>query len=552
MLGQDSARHRRFRSEASDWNLGFRGGGVTLVVGKLSGGAGRRSNGNCRENVETMGGSGKRKRWIWLAAGAGLLIAALVLGRPAAHLVGTWWTDPNELSELPAGIVDDASRMNATRVAEIWNVPLETEAAERQLAQLLQRAREHGLPVSIAGARHSMGGHTISPDGISINMLPFNSMELDEDADVLHVQAGAKWSEIIAYLDPLGRSVAVMQSNNSFTVGGSLSVNCHGWQYGRPPIASTVRSFRLMLSDGTIVSCSRSENDELFSLALGGYGLFGIILDVELLVVPNERLRLEQHIVPIDDALTTFDQTIKERSDVSMVYARLNIAPDELFREVIINIFRRDAEGDIPDLSDPGLVTLRRAVFRGSAEGEYGKGLRWALETKLQPHLSKKVFSRNQLLNEGVETFQNRSAESTDILHEYFVPRTRIGEFLNALRRIVPEHNGNLLNVTVRSVDTDEDTFLRYADRPMFALVMLFQQPRTAAGDDAMEAMTQEMIETALSLEGRYYLPYRLHATVDQFHRAYPQAQDFFERKRQYDPDELFQNRFYEKYKKRQ
>ena len=147
-----------------------------------------------------------------------------------------------------------------------------------------------------------------------------------------------------------------------------------------------------------------------------------------------------------------------------------------------------------------------------------------------------------------MEVFENRSAASTDILHEYFVPRTRIGEFLNALRRIVREHHGNLLNVTVRSVDTDDDTFLRYADRHMFALVMLFQQPRTTAGDAAMEAMTQEMIDTALSLEGRYYLPYRLHATTDQFHRAYPQARDFFRRKREYDPDELFRNRFYDKY----
>ncbi len=495
-----------------------------------------------------MASSRKRRRWIHLATGSGLLIAVLVLGRPAAHLVGTWWTDPNELGELPAGMVDDASRMNATRVAKIWDIPPETVAAERQLMQLLRLARENGLPVSIAGARHTMGGHTISADGIVINMLPFNRMELDEKANVLHVQAGAMWSQIIAYLDQRGRSVAVMQSNNSFTVGGSLSVNCHGWQYGRPPIASTVRSFRLLLADGTIVRCSRHENDDLFSLALGGYGLFGVILDVELVVVPNVRLRLEQHVVPIDDALATFDRAVTEGPDVSMVYARLNIVPNELFSEVIINVFRHDAAGDIPDLSDPGLVALRRAVFRGSAEGEYGKELRWALETKVQPHLAKKVFSRNQLLNEGVETFRNRSAETTDILREYFVPRTRIGEFLDALRRIVPDHHGNLLNVTVRSIDTDDDTFLRYADRHMFALVMLFQQPRTAAGDAAMEAMTQEIIEAALSMDGRYYLPYRLHATADQFHRAYPQARDFFDRKRQHDPDGIFGNRFYEKY----
>jgi hypothetical protein len=43
-------------------------------------------------------------------------------------------------------------------------------------------------------------------------------------------------------------------------------------------------------------------------------------------------------------------------------------------------------------------------------------------------------------------------------------------------------------------------------------------------------------------------LPYRLHAKVEQFYRAYPQAQRFFELKRKYDPDELFQNELYRKY----
>src|SRR5207247_2233540 len=141
--------------------------------------------------------------------------------------------------------------------------------------------------------RNSMGGHTIRPGGIVIDMLPFRKMELDEENGMLHVQAGARWKDILPYLDQRGRSVAVMQSDNTFSVGGSLSVNCHGWQFGRPPISSTVENFRLMKADGSIVRCSRAENQELFSLVLGGYGLFGIILDVDLRVVPNERYRLE-------------------------------------------------------------------------------------------------------------------------------------------------------------------------------------------------------------------------------------------------------------------
>ena len=60
--------------------------------------------------------------------------------------------------------------------------------------------------------------------------------------------------------------------------------------------------------------------------------------------------------------------------------------------------------------------------------------------------------------------------------------------------------------------------------------------------------MTGSLIDAALAVGGRYYLPYRLHATPAQFHRAYPRAVEFFRRKRQHDPGELFQNRFYEAY----
>lgn len=491
----------------------------------------------------------KWKRLGLVAALGALLLAAVFVGRPLVYLARVAWRDVDEREPEPEGFVDDASRMNLTKVLEVWPVPVDATEAEDQLARLLERARDEGLRVSIAGARHSMGGHSIVPGGVVIDMTPLGHMELDASRDLLHVQAGAKWSEIIPYLDERGKSVAIMQSNNSFTVGGSLSVNCHGWQYGRPPICSTVESFRLMLADGTIVRCSRNENRELFSLVLGGYGLFGVILDADLRVIPNEQYRLERSIVPVEDALGTFDGMVED-SEVAMVYARMGVAADRFLKDVVINVLYREPmpTDAVPRLEDPEWVTLRRSLFRGSAGSEYGKKLRWDAETKLQPYLGQTYVSRNQLLNEGVEIFENRSADYTDVLHEYFVPREGLAQFVEDLREIIPRAGGDLLNVTVRSVDVDEDTFLRYADRPVISFVMLFYQPRTEAGDRRMEAMTVDLIDAALRAGGRYYLPYRLHATPKQFHTAYPQADEFFALKRRYDPQELFQNQFYLKY----
>ncbi|HEX5103330.1 MAG TPA: hypothetical protein VFV87_05945, partial [Pirellulaceae bacterium] len=58
--------------------------------------------------------------------------------------------------------------------------------------------------------------------------------------------------------------------------------------------------------------------------------------------------------------------------------------------------------------------------------------------------------------------------------------------------------------------------------------------------------------DAALDHGGRYYLPYRLHATPEQFARAYPQGREFFELKSKYDPEKLFQSEFYLEYGKQE
>jgi FAD/FMN-containing dehydrogenase len=482
-----------------------------------------------------------------------LLTTAGIIGCTSVCLwVNAWLNDKPVVEQLPPGFTDDASRLNATRVAEVWSIPPDVPAAESQLRKLLERARSDGLTVSIAGARHSMGGHTISPDGIVLDMLSFKHMQLDAGRQILHVGAGARWSQVIPYLDSLGYSPAIMQSNNDFSVGGSISVNCHGWQHNRPPIASTVASLRLMQADGSIVRCSRIENAELFSLVVGGYGLFGVILDVDLQVVPNERYRVEVEVMPAEKYTTRFAEKVDSATDIGMVYGRLCVVPGEktFLREAILTVFRKAPckKEEIPSLTGPGFWKLKREVYRAQIGSQAGKEVRWQAEKNLGEQFSQKFVARNQLLNESAEIYTEQNADRTDILHEYFIPPPQVAAFLERVRTIIPRHPCDLLNVTIRNVLEDKDTFLRYADQNMFSFVMLFNQPRTTAADSQMEVMTRELIEAAISCGGRYYLPYRLHATKEQLTRAYPRAVEFFERKRQYDAQGIFQNQFYIKY----
>ncbi|HEY3789011.1 MAG TPA: FAD-binding oxidoreductase [Urbifossiella sp.] len=480
------------------------------------------------------------------------LIVVVLVARPIFYVVRAAWRDQDGIAALPPGEIDDAGRLSRAKVAEVWPVPADPTVAEEQLRTLLRRARTENLPIAIAGARHSMGGHTIAPGGISIQMLGFNRMEFDEKSEILTVGSGALWSDVLPFLDARGHSIIVMQSNDSFTVGGSLSVNCHGWQVGTAPFVSTVELFRLMTADGETRNCSRVENADLFSLAAGGYGLFGVILDVRLRVAPNARYRVERAIFPAEQYEAEFARRVEAVADADMAFGRLCVVPGKptFLREAILTSFHRDpaADGVIPAMKPIADGGLSRAIFRSSIGSEYGKALRWDAEKYIGTAVFGHYFSRNQILHTGVERFQERSADRVDILHESFIPKGQVAAFVEKLRAIIPRHEVDLLNVTVRSVRRDEETVLRYASKDMFAFVLLFNQPLIEGADAKLEAATREIVDVALALGGSYYLPYRLHATTEQFRRAYPDAPRFFAEKLKYDPLGIFQNGFSRRY----
>jgi FAD/FMN-containing dehydrogenase len=478
-----------------------------------------------------------------------LLALAALLGPPAAHLACVAARDRGEEPPLAPGMRDDASHLEAARVARVIEVPADDEAALAAIRGALAAARAEGLQVSIAGARHSMGGQTIAVGGIVLDLMARRRLELDAEARVLRAQAGATWHDVLQRLDPAGLSVAVMQSNNVFSVGGSLSVNCHGWQPDHAPIAASVRSLRVVTADGALHRCSREEEAELFRLVLGAYGLCGVILDAELALVPNETYRAERFLVPVAGYAELFEREVLARSsETGLAFGRLDISPGGFLEEAVLTAFRRDPAQPPAPLEEPGTRTLKRLVFRGTVGSDYGKSLRWNAERALGGLLFSGPVTRNSLLDDDLAVLENRDPAATEVLQEYFVPPVALAGFVERLRAEVRAHDVDLLNVTVRDLRADDDSFLRYADGRMFALVLLIHQERSAAADERLQPFTRALIDSALALGGRYYLPYRLHATNAQFEAAYPMAARFFEAKRALDPAELFQNRFYQAY----
>jgi FAD/FMN-containing dehydrogenase len=456
---------------------------------------------------------------------------------------------PDPLTAGRPGVLDDASQLSPTPVASHVTIGEDPRAgALERIRAALAEARAARRPFIASAARHSMGGQSLARDG-TVATLNQRWLEADTSRKIYRVAAGTRWSTVIARLDALGFSPAVMQSNNDFGVASTFSVNAHGWPVPFSGCGSTVRALTMVLADGTVATCSRTENAELFRHAMGGYGLFGVITELELDMQPNALLAPRFEAMSGLEIGTRFAQQLSSDRTIQMAYGRMDVALDRFFERALLITYRPTGDqGDTPAASGSGFLSrASRHLFRAQVESDRAKHFRWWTEAGLGPRFTGKA-TRNTLMNEPVITLDDRDPFRTDILHEYFVAPGRFGEFVKACQAVIPASYQQLLNITLRFVDTDPDSVLAYAPEPRIAAVLLFSQEKTARAENDMAAMTRALIERVLDIGGTYYLPYRLHATPAQLSRGYPRAAAFAARKRAADPDLLFRNQLWDDY----
>jgi len=406
-----------------------------------------------------------------------------------------------------------------------------------------------------------MGGQSFSREGLVLDMRDFNQLKLDQERKVLTAQTGATWEQIQLFLDPQGLSLQAMQSINIFSVGGTMSVNAHGIAHRPGPLAATVKSFHIMLADGEIKTASLTENPELFRMALGGYGLFGVLLDVDLQLVDNEVYQLNTQYMSYRDFPDFDRKNVSGNDNIGLIYGRLSVSPSSYLKEAAIHVYERAPfDGAIPPLKQPTTDWVDRLVINFSKTSGFGRRVRWTLEKYAEPglhscasrnqamnHKEPCLVSRNQEMYDSMGYLKNRLAD-TDILQEYFIPPDKMPAFVDGLREIVKKDGANLLNVTIRIVHRDSITALPYAKQDMFAFVLYFNQKFNNKESAILQKTTVDLIDLAADLNGTFYLPYQLYYSPEQLRRAYPEIDSFFKVKKKYDPLGLFSNKFYEKY----
>src|SRR5216117_1159677 len=332
---------------------------------------------------------------------------------------------------------DVHSQLNRTRVRELLRPHTSDD-----LAAIVRSASRKGLPISVSGCRHSMGGQQFATDSICIDTRPLaRVISFDRERGLNEVEGRVEWPKLIrTYLDAQQENakqwgIAQKQTGaDTFTLGGSLSSNVHGRGLRMKPLISNIESFTIITADGKTIRCSREENSELFRLAIGGYGIFGLIDTVTLRLVPRQKLRRVVEIIRANDLSKRFEERIAQ----NFLYGDFQFSvdeksPDFLQRGVFSCYEPISADEPIvakKELRDDDWLDLLRLAYT-DREKAFKRYSDYYLSTNGQTY-----WSDTNQLSAYLPNYANKvreqigGEESSLIITEIYVPRADLSDFL--------------------------------------------------------------------------------------------------------------------------
>jgi FAD/FMN-containing dehydrogenase len=454
---------------------------------------------------------------------------------------------------------DVHSHLNPTGV----NAVVRPESIDA-VQSLVRAARRTGNNVCVAGGRHAMGGQQFATGSTLIDMNGLaRVIEFDRIAGEIEVEAGIQWPELYQYLTETQvndkQPWAFIQKQtgaDKLSIGGALASNVHGRGLTLPPFVGDVAAFTIVGPDGVVRRCSRTENPEVFRAAIGGYGLFGAIVNVRLRLTPRHKVQRTVEVVDIDDLPAMFEQRIAAGYQYGDFQFATQLDPDALLRKGVFSCYR-PVDDATPLPSSRARLTpenwreliLLAHVDRARAFQAYSS---YYLTTSGQCYWSDEHQMSTYIpdYHDALGARLGEYAHGTEMISEIYVPRDALVRFLTDVRSDFLEHKTDLIYGTIRLIERDTETMLTWAKQAYACIIFNIHVMPDPAGIERAKREFRRLIDRGLQYGGSYYLTYHRWAERRQVAAAYPEFPEFLRLKRELDPSEVFQSDWYRHYKK--
>jgi FAD/FMN-containing dehydrogenase len=453
---------------------------------------------------------------------------------------------------------DMHSRLNRTFMSRVIQ-PRTVQTIQKAVLRTAQKKRR----IVASGARHAMGGQQFLLDGDLLDLRRMKRvLEFDAKQGVIQVEAGMQWPDLIQWLRTSSRNkkapwgiVQKQTGADRLTLGGALSANIHGRQLRRPPIVSDVEAFDLVDPQGRLRHCSRTENKDLFSLAIGGYGLFGVITSVHLRLNRRQTLQRDVELSDVDQLPALFEQRLR----AGYVYGDFQYATDATSPDFLKKgVFSCYKPVDVVHKTPKRQHSLSTQEWiRLYAMGHTDK--RRAFELYSQFYLSTQgqfyESDTHQLsfyperYHQSVDRLLHTGVPGSDMISEMYVPRRSLPLFMEKVRDDFRRHRVNVFYGTIRLIEKDSETFLPWARKAWACVIFNIHTAHVPAAVAKTAEDCRRLIDRALALGGSYYLTYHPWASRGQIRAAYPTWDKFVQAKQKHDPESLFTSDWFERYR---
>lgn len=149
-------------------------------------------------------------------------------------------------------------------------------------------AAAEDLPVGVQATGHGLPG--ASEGGVLITTRRMDGVSVAPQARTVRVQAGVRWSQVVAAAEPYGlaplNGSAPSVGAVSYTLSGGLGILAREFGYA----ADHVRSLDVVTADGRLRRVTRESEPELYWALLGAGHAFGVVTELETGLVPVPRL----------------------------------------------------------------------------------------------------------------------------------------------------------------------------------------------------------------------------------------------------------------------